>query len=128
MSLRKEDKHQLSILKIKSQLKIELAFSYSLIVPLSYSLSLPLDHFHKHIPRDTHFPHHFHLLFSLLLLLQQFLLTRNISSITLRYHILAHRRNCLTSNHLNSDTCLERDREHMLRNQFFKFFDQISSN
>gem|GEM_PF-4756508 len=87
---------------------------------------LPLHHLHKHITRNTNSPHHLHLLLTFLLLLKQFLLTRDISSITLSDHVFTHRRDCFTSNHLSSNSSLKRNSKHMFRNQFFQLFYQFS--
>src|SRR5205085_2007694 len=67
--------------------------------------------------RDVDFSHPFHALLAFLLFLEQLPLARDVAAVTLGEHVLAHRLDRFTRDDAPADRRLNRDLEHLTRNQ-----------
>lgn len=65
-----------------------------------------------------------HALLAFLLLFQKFALARHVAAVALRRHVLAQRRDRLARHDATTDGRLDRNLEHMLRDQFLELFAQ----
>ena len=85
---------------------------------------IQLQHCHKCLLRHIHLTHRLHPLLPFCLFLQQFLLTRNITAIALRKHILTNRTDARTGNNPASKRSLQGNFELLAGNQFLELFNQ----
>src|SRR5258705_8600451 len=67
--------------------------------------------------RNLHPPDLLHALLPLLLLLEELLLPRDVAAVALRGDVLPHRLHGLARDHLGADGGLDRDLEHLARDQ-----------
>src|SRR5436853_6850049 len=67
--------------------------------------------------RDVHFAHPLHALLAFLLFLEQLPLPRDVAAVALGEHVLAHRLDGFTRDDAPPDRRLNRDTEHLPRNQ-----------
>ena len=74
--------------------------------------------------RDLYFAELFHPLLTLFLLLEQFAFPGNVPPVAFRRHILAEGGNGFTGYDAGTDGSLDRDFELMLRDFFFKAFNE----
>src|SRR3979490_966014 len=86
-----------------------------------------LQHGEKGFLRNVHATHALHALFSFFLLLQEFSFAENTPAVTLGDHVLAYRRDGLARDDAAADGGLDRDLEHLARNQFSETRDEIKA-
>src|SRR6478609_5488212 len=76
---------------------------------------------HERLLRHLHPTDGLHPLLAFFLLLQQLALARDVTALTLRYHVFADRADVFASNDLRTDGRLHRNFELLARNQFLEF-------
>src|SRR5512145_453840 len=87
----------------------------------------PLQHREKRLLGDLDRADLLHALLPLLLLLQQLALARDIAAVAFRQHVLAQRLHILARDDMAADRRLDRDVEHLARNQGSQLVDQLAS-
>src|SRR5207248_6448047 len=76
--------------------------------------------------RDRNSPDLLHLLLTFLLFVEQLALSRDITAITFRSDVLAHFTDVVARDNLPSDGGLNRDFEHLRRNDFGELFAEFA--
>ena len=74
---------------------------------------------HEGLLRNLHITYLTHTFLTFLLFLKKFLLTCDITAVTLRKYVLTNGLNGLTCNDLSADCCLDRNLKQMSRELFF---------
>src|SRR6266403_4732769 len=92
-------------------------------LPCVRASTIHLQRGNKGFLRDVDLAELPHLLLAFLLFLQKFSLTRDVAAVTLRGDILAQRAHGLAGDHLAADRRLDRDLEHVRRDQFLHLLD-----
>ena len=88
---------------------------------------IEFEHCHKCALRHLHGSYLAHSLLALLLLFEQFALTRDITSITLGCNILANLLNCLTGNDFGAYCSLNRNIELLARDEVLQLDTHLAA-
>src|SRR5438067_1495737 len=87
------------------------------LLPFTLLFGPHLEHSQERLLRNLHAADLLHPLFPFLLLFEQLSLSRDVSAVALRQHVLAHRFDRFTGDDAAADGRLNRDLEHLPRNQ-----------
>src|SRR5256885_10323209 len=92
-------------------------------MPRYASLHIHLQRGDERLLRDVDLAELAHALLAFLLLLQELALARHVAAVALGGHVLAERAHGLARDHLAADRRLDRDLEHVRRDQFLPLLD-----